>query len=183
MKKISEKILFDGQWISLHEMVYQNKEGDSIRWEAVRRKKSKVGVVIVAKLIPSQRFVMIKQFRPAVGGYILGFPAGLADGNPDHALVELKEETGFVGRIKSISPVLKVGSSLIDDCGQIIYVEVDEHAPQNQNPKQKLEAAEDIEVCLVKKEDAQEFLLKQQAKGMHISSNLWYLFGLSEMAT
>ena len=111
----------------------------------------------------------------------MGFPAGLTDGNPEHALVELKEETGYVGVIKNVSPLLKTGSTLIDDSGQTVYIEVNEKDPRNKNPKQELEPSEDIEVCLVKSDQAKKFFLKELKKGTHISSNLWYLFVVSKL--
>ena len=181
MKKISEKILFEGNWVSVKEILYENRDGVQIAWESVHRMKCTVGVVIVARLMPSKRFVLIKQFRPAVNGYILGFPAGLSFDNPEHALVELKEETGYTGKIVSVSPVLKTGSSLINDSGRIIGIEVDEKDPANHNPLQELEPSEDIEVCLVHKDKVMDFLKKEQADGVHIASNLWYLFGLTEV--
>ena len=48
MKKINEKILFEGHWLSVHETIYQTIEGKELTWESVHRKRSTVGVVIVA---------------------------------------------------------------------------------------------------------------------------------------
>ena len=178
MKKLSERTVYEGQWLSVHELIYANKNGIQITWETVRRKASTVGVVIIARLMPSKRFILVKQFRPAAHGYVIGFPAGLAFDNPEHALVELKEETGYVGKIVEVSPILKTGSTITNDAGRMVFIEVDENDPANRNPRQELEPAEDIEVCLVKKEKAKDFLLQQQAEGVHISASLWYLFGL-----
>lgn len=183
MKKINEKTLFEGQWLSVSESIYHNKEGKEIRWECVHRKRSTVGVVIVARLIPSKRFILIKQHRPAIDGYIIALPAGLGFNDPNHALVELKEETGYTGKIVDVSPVLKTGASLINDNARIVYIEVDETLPENKNPQQKLEDAEDIEVCLVGKEKAKKFLLKQIEQGTHIAANLWYIFGINQWIT
>jgi hypothetical protein len=55
---------------------------------------------------------------------------------------------------------------------------VDENLPANQNPVQELEDAEDIEVCLVTKKQAKDFLLKQIKEGTDVASNLWYIFGI-----
>ncbi|MDE2028215.1 MAG: NUDIX hydrolase [Candidatus Omnitrophica bacterium] len=177
MKKITEKVLYEGQWLAVHETIYLTKNGLQLTWETVHRRRSTVGVVIVPRLMPSKRFILIKQYRPAIDGYIISFPAGLGFNDPNHALVELKEETGYTGVIKDVSPVVKTGSSMINDNARIVYVEVDEEAAVNRNPVQKLEDAEDIEVCLVAKEDARQFLLDQIGQGVHISANLWYVFG------
>jgi len=180
MKKINEKIVYDGQWLSVREAIYQNKEGKEIRWECVDRKRSTVGVVILARLMPSGRFILIKQHRPAVDGYIIALPAGLGFNDPNHALVELKEETGYIGKIMDVSPILKTGASLINDNARIVYIEVDENLPANQSPVQELEDAEDIQVCLVTKEDAKDFLLEQIKQGTHVAANLWYVFGINQ---
>jgi len=181
MKKINEKILFNGQWLSVSETVYKNKEGKELSWECVHRKKSTVGVVIVARLMPSSRFILIKQYRPAIDGYIIALPAGLGFNDPNHALVELKEETGYVGKIVEVSPILKTGASLINDNAMIVYMEVDENLPANQNPMQNLEDAEDIKVYLVAKKDAKKFLLDQIDQGISIAANLWYIFGIDHL--
>ena len=178
MKKLNEKTVYDGQWLTVREAVYQNKKGKEFSWECVDRKRSTVGVVIVARLMPSKRFVLIKQHRPAIDGYIISLPAGLGFNDPNHALVELKEETGYTGKIVDISPVLKTGASIINDSARIVHIEVDESLPANQNPIQELEDAEDIEVCLVSKEDGKDFLLQQIDKGVHVAANLWYIFGV-----
>jgi len=178
MKKINEKTVYDGKWLSVRESTYQNNEGKELTWECVHRKRSTVGVVIVARLMPSKRFILIKQYRPAIDGYIIALPAGLGFDDPNHALVELKEETGYAGKIVDVSPVLKTGASLINDNARIIYIEVDENLPVNQNPMQ--EEAEDIEVCLVSKNEAKNFLLDQIGQGTHIAANLWYIFGIDQ---
>jgi 8-oxo-dGTP pyrophosphatase MutT (NUDIX family) len=178
MKRISEKMVYKGQWLSVHESVYETKKGEFITWESIRRTKSATGVVVLAQLIPSKRIVLIKQFRPAAQGYVLGLPAGLAFGDPNHALVELKEETGYTGKIVAVSPVLKTGSTITNENGIIVSIQIDEHDPLNQNPEQELEPGEDIEVCLVAKEGAVDFIKSEQAQGTHISSSLWYMFGV-----
>ncbi len=172
-------MVYEGQWLSVYESVYETKKGEEITWESIRRKKSATGVVALAQLVPSKKFVLIKQFRPAAQGYVLGLPAGLAFGDPAHALVELKEETGYTGKIVGVSPVLKTGSTITNENGLIVSIEVDEKDPLNQNPEQELEPGEDIEVCLVTREGAVEFILSEQANGTHISSSLWYMFGLA----
>jgi ADP-ribose pyrophosphatase len=181
MKKLNEKIVYEGKWLSVLETICENKHGEIITWETVRRKKSSVGVVVLARLMPSKKFILIRQYRPSIQGYILGLPAGLAFDDPHQAIKELKEETGYTGTIVNVSPILKTGSSLINDSGRIITIDVDEHDPANQNPQQELEPAEDIEVCLVDRSNAIAFLLQEHERGIHISSNLWYMFGLMNL--
>ncbi len=179
MKKLNEKIVYEGEWLSVRESLYENKDGGQYIWETVHRKRSTVGVVVVAQLMPSKRLILIKQYRPAIEGYILSLPAGLGFDDPNQALVELKEETGYTGSIIESSPVLKTGASLISDSARIVYIEVDEHLPENQDPVQHLEPAEEIEVCLVAIEDGREYMAAAQQSGIHVAANLWYLFALN----
>jgi hypothetical protein len=79
-----------------------------------------------------------------------------------------------------VSPVLKTGASLINDNTTIISMEVDENLPANQNPVQELEDAEDIQVFLVTKADAKNFLQEQIKQGTHVAANLWYVFGINQ---
>jgi ADP-ribose pyrophosphatase len=178
MKIISERSVYEGQWLSVHELTCLSKDGQQTVWESIRRKKSTVGVVVLARLIPSNKIILIKQYRPAINGYLLSVPAGLGFNDPEHALVELLEETGYVGKIVSVSPALKTGASLINDSARVVCVDVDETLEANQNPKQKLEPGEDIEVCLVHPQDVLNFMLSQEKQGVHIAANLWYMFGI-----
>ena len=178
MKKLHEKLVYEGEWLFVRETLYENKHGHQYTWETVHRKRSTVGVIVVARLMPSKRFILIKQYRPAIEGYILSFPAGLGFDDPKQGLIELKEETGYTGRLVQASPILKTGASLINDSARIVYVEVDENAEENKNPQQALEPAEDIEVHLVSRQEGRTYMMDQQAQGVHIAANLWYIFGL-----
>ncbi len=181
VKNISEKVLHQGRWLSLIEIEYETHRSERLKWECVRRTKPSVSVVIVARLNPSGRFILIKQYRPAAGGYILGFPAGLSTGKLDDALRELKEETGYSGKVVDMSPMVNSHAGLVNDLGQVVYAEVDETSPENQSPQQELEPGEDITVHLLKGSEVRAFIEQQARAGVHISPGLWYLFGLGPM--
>jgi ADP-ribose pyrophosphatase len=181
MKKISERALYNGQWLTLHETTYQTKNGDVIHWESVRRTREALGLVVIPQLMPSRRFVLIKQYRPAIEGYILGFPAGLSEGREDDALRELKEETGYTGAIVATSPFLKSNSGVINDSGLATLVHIDEEHPDNINPQQALEPSEDIEVIVLPFDEARDYILNEFDNGTQVGSNLWYLFCLAPL--
>lgn len=179
MKKTSENILFEGNWLRLKHLQYINKQGISINWESIERKNTKKILVILAKLIPSQRYLLIRQFRPAINNTVLGLPAGIAscDDIEKEALKELKEETGYQGKITSKSPALAFNPALTNETVQIISIDIDEKALENLNTQQSLEPAEQIEVVLVDKDKIKDFLHVEHKKGHGISIALWYLFG------
>lgn len=176
MKKITEKNLFSGEWLSLRESIYENKDGNLIKWESVVRTNNSSSVVIIPKLIPSKRFVLIKQFRPAINGYILGFPAGIDNNSDAQIIEELKEETGYTGVIKKKGPFIKSQSGIFNDFGRVVFMHINENDKVNRNPKQRLESSEDIEVIQLAHDEVKEFLLNSLKQGVSIGANLWYLF-------
>lgn len=180
MEKTSEKILFEGTWLRFKELKFRSHEGAQIVWECIERKNVTRNIVIIPTLKPSLRYILIKQFRPAVNNFVLGFPAGIAYSNDieAEALKELKEETGYCGTITEISPVLAYNSALSNETVQIVLTNVDEENPQNLAPRQSLEPEEQIEVLLVPQNNIREFICEEQNKGTAIGSSLWYLFGV-----
>jgi len=180
MKKISEKTLFEGNWLLLKETTYSNSGGNEIKWESIERKRKRVVLVVIGILVPSNRYVLIRQYRPAVDNYVIGFHAGISDSYniAEEALRELREETGYVGRVTAISPILKVNSGIMDDSCNIINVEIDEKDPRNANPMQSLEPSEEIEVVLKREDNIKKFLQQEKKKGYEIGAGLWYFFGI-----
>jgi ADP-ribose pyrophosphatase len=178
MDKISEKILFKGQWVSVKHVHFLNPRGQEVVWEAVVRNKKESSVIIIPVLMPSKRIVLIKQYRLPLEDYVIGFPAGMTDGNPEQAFKELKEETGYTGKIVEESPALQVNSGLLDEKTKIVVMHIDEHDPVNQDPQQALEPTEEIEVLLVPYKEIRSFLFTQGKKGMRIAAGVWSAFGV-----
>ena len=178
MRKLSEKILFQGKWLSVKHAHFLNSRGQEVVWETIARNRHESSVIIIPILMPSQRVVLIKQYRLPLEDWIIGFPAGMTDGNPDQAFKELKEETGYIGKIVEESPALQVNSGLLDEKTKIVVMHIDENDPANQNPSQALEPTEEIEVLLVPYREVRSFLLAQGKKGVRIAAGVWSAFGV-----
>jgi len=179
MKKISETLLYESDWLQLLKANWKHENGKVYGWDFVRRKFSQNAVVIIAKLIPSNRYVIIKEYRAAVGHFVIGFPAGLTESKDvtEDAIRELKEETGFISdNIVKVSPVLDMNPAMTDATFQVVTMEVDETIKENINPIQELELSENIEVFLLKKEEINDFLLKQQELDVRVGPAVWYYF-------
>lgn len=178
MKRISEKTLYKGKWIELQEITYKGKNNEELKWERIKRTNTTNTVVIISKLIPSNRYIFIKQYRAAIDKYVIGFPAGLVEGDDicQNALRELEEETGYKGKVKSISPELYSNPALLTDKVTLAKVDIYEDVIENQMPIQKLEPDEDIEVIALHKEEINDFLLKEQKNGTAIGMGIWYVF-------
>jgi ADP-ribose pyrophosphatase len=176
MKKLRENIIHKGKHLVFKESIFENKDGSESVWESVERVARRKIVVMVAKLVPSQRFVLISQYRPAAGNYVLGLPAGLTDTDDikNEALRELKEETGYTGKITEVSPIFKQSPAVIDDEVHVVSIDVDEKDKKNIKPVQELEPEEDIRVILAKKEEIKDMIDSEISKGHTVASGLWY---------
>ena len=175
MRKKSEKILHKGKFLSLKESVLVNRDGRKYIWESVvRNKRTKVAVVI-ARMKPSGRYVLIRQYRPPIDNYVLGMPAGLVRGDVrKNALRELKEETGYKGRVIEVSPRFKLSPAVMDDDVFLVEVEIDEKDKANRHPIQELEPEEQIEVVLAKKSGIRRLIASEIRAGREVASALWY---------
>ena len=123
--------------------------------------------------------VLIKQYRFAIDAYILAFPAGISDGDPTQALKELKEETGYIGVIVEEGPLVQTNAGLMNERSQVVVAHIDENDPHNKRPMQRLEPTEDIEVILIEKEKAKDFLLEEAKRGTRIAAKVWCTLGIN----
>jgi ADP-ribose pyrophosphatase len=179
MKKVSEELLYESDWLQLLRANWKHENGKTYGWDFVRRKHLRNAVVIIAKLKPSDRYVIIKEYRVAAGHFVIGFPAGLIEDKDvtKDAIRELKEETGFVSdKIIKVSPILDMNPAMTDATFQVVTMEIDETLEENINPIQELEISENIEVFLLKREDINDFLTEQQKQGASVGPAVWYYF-------
>jgi len=182
MKKTGERIIGQGKWLVLREDTFVTDSGEETCWECVARASTTYVVVVVARLAPSGRYVLLRQYRQAIENTIIGFCAGTAPVGSDpeaEALRELHEETGFIGRIVGSSGPLKVNVGMSNDDSQYIFsAEIDESDPRNQHPRQELEPSEEIEIVLLMEEEIPAFLRSEQEAGRTIGPGVWYMFGV-----
>lgn len=94
--RLSESVLHQGPLISVVEVGLRGPDGESFTREVVRHP----GAVVVVPVTDSGAFVLVRQYRAAVGEELLEVPAGKRDvaGEPpcDTAARELAEEVGRV---------------------------------------------------------------------------------------
>jgi len=93
-KSLNNKLRFQGKITSVYESDFRAPNGEQITREITRHP----GAVCVVPIIASD-IVMIRQFRPAIGNYLLEIPAGKRDidGEPPDVTArrELQEEVGL----------------------------------------------------------------------------------------
>ena len=134
---LEEQLLYQGRWSNLVEFIYEDEKKQIRKWEGLHRKNNAEAVIIIAKMEPSERYIIIRQFRPPTNSYILEFPAGLVDSGETRdqtAIRELSEETGYVGEVEKISPRLYSSPGILSEAVSFAHMQVDENLPENQKP-------------------------------------------------
>ena len=172
---IDRNICYTGKWLNFEKITYKDSNGQIRSWENIQRTSSRGAAAIVASLRPSNKLVLIRQFRPPVNNYIIEFPAGLIDEGEScqvSALRELKEETGYIGKITKTTKPVYNSPGLTDESISIVFVDIDENDPKNINPEPCNEGSEDIQVFLVERNMLGEFLDEQENLGDKVDSKV-----------
>ncbi|XP_011789607.1 PREDICTED: ADP-sugar pyrophosphatase isoform X1 [Colobus angolensis palliatus] len=173
---ISEELISEGKWVKLEKTTYMDPTGKTRRnkektttllilrtWESVkrttRREQTADGVAIIPVLQRTLHYeciVLVKQFRPPMGGYCIEFPAGLIDDGetPEAAaLRELEEETGYKGDVAECSPAVCMDPGLSNCTLHIVTVTINGDDAENARPKPKPGDGEFVEVISLPKND------------------------------
>ncbi|XP_063466260.1 ADP-sugar pyrophosphatase isoform X1 [Symphalangus syndactylus] len=155
---ISEELISEGKWVKLEKTTYMDPTGKTRTWESVKRTTRKEqtadGVAVIPVLQRTLHYeciVLVKQFRPPVGGYCIEFPAGLIDDGetPEAAaLRELEEETGYKGDVAECSPAVCMDPGLSNCTVHIVTVTINGDDAENARPKPKPGLAEMFSFCL-----------------------------------
>ena len=172
-KRLSKQIKAKGRWLALSEIEYLGHDNKTRIWECVERVSCAGAVAIIATLKPSGRLVLVRQYRPPLDAYAVEFPAGLIDRAEEPAttaLRELKEETGYTGRLVKMLPVGFNSPGLTQEGVYIAIVEIDEAAQGSL--KTKFDESESIETILVAKNDLNAFLEQVDASGDKIDAKV-----------
>ena len=176
---LEEQLLFQGRWSNLVEFSYEDEKKQIRKWEGLHRKNNAEAVIIIAMMEPSERYIIIRQFRPPTNSYILEFPAGLVDRGETHektAIRELSEETGYVGEVEKISPMLYSSPGILSEAVSFVNMQVDENLPDNQRPKARNEPGEFITVFNKSVDEISNFFGQEISRGVNFDAKLYSYF-------
>lgn len=170
---LQKKQIASGKWIYLQEITWRGHDNVDRVWEAVGRVHS-AGAVMMIPILSDGRIIIIRQFRPPVGGYIYEFPAGLinpGESPAETAVRELKEETGYIGRIVTCTPAAYTSPGLSSECVYIaeMYVDLAEQGDLDTH----FDESENIETFLIEPKDLPEFLKKADIEGNKVDSKIF----------
>ena len=130
MKKITIQnvsTLYQDNYVLLNKASYLTKNQKENSWAYIKRKNNTKASVIIPLIFENQEMVLIKQFRIPVNQNVIEFPAGLIDEGEDPALAglrELEEETGYHGKVLSLSPLLSTGAGITSETIYLLLVEI-----------------------------------------------------------
>jgi len=176
---LDEQLLFRGRWAEIVELSYEDDKKQIRKWEGLHRKHRTEAVIIVAKMKPSGKFILIRQFRPPTNSYILEFPAGLVDPGESlekTAIRELFEETGYVGTVVNLSPRLFSSPGILSETVSFVQVQVDEKIAENLLPKPENEPGEFITVFVKYPSEISEFFKQEKKQGVQFDVKLYTYF-------
>ena len=176
---LEEHLLYQGSWSNLVEFSYEDEKKQIRKWEGLHRKNNAEAVIMIAKMEPSKRYIIIRQFRPPTNSYLLEFPAGLVDKGETRdqtAIRELSEETGYVGEVQKISPRLYSSPGILSEAVSFAHMQVDENLPENQRPKTHNEPGEFITVFKKSVDEISEFFSQEISHGVKFDAKLYSYF-------
>ena len=103
----TDNIVYNGKFQQVREIEVHYDEGKMSKLEVVSSPSRKGIVCALVKDVIKEKWLFVKQFRPAVNDYMLEAPAGMIDGfeTPEEAVIrEVREEVGLVPDIVKSLP-------------------------------------------------------------------------------
>lgn len=177
---------YKGRFIMYNALDWTDAEGVRRHWEAADRVADKGAVLILARLVQSDRMVLIRQFRPPARRAVFEFPAGLidADESPEQAAArELREETGYMASGLTVFPAAYTTPGLSSESVCMVVAEIDETLPENLNPQTHFDASESIETLLLPRSDLLAFYRRETEKGNAFDAKLaTYILAISAVS-
>lgn len=178
-RRVGVRELAQGKWLSLEEIQYVGRDGSTRTWEAASRRARCGAVVVITRLMPSGRYLLIEQYRPPVDAMVLEFPAGLVDAGEDPrqtAVREVREETGYTGTVTWFSGDCLSSPGMSGETVAMAVLEIDETAPENRNPAPDWDEGEHIDPYPVALPDVPEFLRQRLRAGVVVDSKVTSYF-------
>lgn len=122
-----------------------------------------------------RELLLQKQYRAPIDKVVVEVPAGLMDEGetPEQAAVrELREETGYVGVVTEVSPVMYNDPGFCNTNLRMVHVSIDMSLAENRNPQPQLEENEFIDVFTAPLDDLWNVCKKLEAEGLAIDARV-----------
>ena len=171
MKILNKEKVYSGKYSDMNITHFEDKFGNKKAWEFLERANNTEAVVINA--FHKDKIILVKQFRFPIDMYSIEFPAGLIDKGetPESTAVrELLEETGYEGKVTSISPPLCTSAGITGEFIYLVDMEI-----TSEKGEQILDETEEIEVLEFDKNNLKQQLLDyiKEHPDTSIDSKVW----------
>ncbi len=176
---------YRGGHLVFSELEYRDDAGKLRRWESVDRCGNGGAVCMIARIVPDDELILVRQFRPPAGRPVIEFPAGLVE--PGEAIEtaaerELYEETGFRGRIVFSLPPGYSSPGLTGEPVALVGMEISGADYSRGLPEAHPDDGESIEVFRVRADKLPEFLAARESAGDGIDNKLFVLAAWAQLA-
>jgi ADP-ribose pyrophosphatase len=181
--KVTDLSSTEAKWVALQRLDYIDQTGRSRIWEVATRKtrgSSGIDAVAIGTILlhPSRApsTILVLQYRPPVDAITVEWPAGLVDKDEsaeEAAVRELREETGYVGKVISVSPTIASDPGMTTANMQLVMVEVKLNEGDKE-PEQQLDEGEHIQRVVVPLDELYERLLEYSKEEKMVSAKLFH---------
>ncbi len=174
----SGEILHQDRWIVVREKRYLDRVGREKRWSYVERRGGRQAVVIAARTAVSASLLVVEQPRVPFDRWVAEFPAGLVDQGEEPeatALRELREETGYGGRLRRLSAELPTSAGLSTEVVYLAEVEAEENPRAAPTP----ESSERISVVKLPPGQFSAYLSECERRGVLVDAKLYVYLTVS----
>ncbi|MBF0405306.1 MAG: NUDIX hydrolase [Nitrospirae bacterium] len=178
IKILGKKINWSGTFLRAVQFEIENSQGVKFNWEAFERQNVSGIVAVVPITDAGGSVIVVKQFRPPAGKYVIEFPAGLNDKGEllvEAARRELLEETGCTaGRLFPIAtgPLSSGASTEV----LTVYAALDVVCSE----EQALDPHEDIEIIKLPVDNFYDHVYALEDEDTYIDLKLYGLFELAK---
>ncbi|KAF8204058.1 NUDIX hydrolase domain-like protein [Pholiota molesta] len=173
----------EAKWITLKKATYLDQDGKQRVWEYAERKTrakaSGVDGVAVLAVIRSKTnafpvsTILIEQYRPPIGKFLIELPAGLVDEGETveaAAIRELREETGYIAdEVLQMSPVIVADPGMTNANMQLAVISVTME-DKLETPVPQLDAGEHIVTRVVELAHLQDALNEYDKQGFVVNA-------------
>jgi len=172
---VEKRVIASGKWLRLVSLERTCPDGKIREWETVERVGGRGAAVVIAKTRPSNRLILVRQFRPPANGFTIEFPAGLIDQGEsaeETAVRELREETGYSGTVERVWPAAFSSPGLSGETVTFVEISVDENSAENNDLETDFDDGEDVETIVVPVAELAEFLFERETAGDKLDAKL-----------